>query len=81
MTVKDIVKAYVEIGKRLDAQQSSEATAVLFLMENDVYEIVKAQHDIMQLRFNIRTLEKKKSDAMKDLERLLKETNLIKLPE
>lgn len=81
MTVKNIAKAYVEIGKRLDAQQSSEATAILYLMENDVYEIVKAQHDIMQLRFNIRTLEKKKSDAMKDLERHLKETNLIKLPE
>lgn len=81
MTVKDIAKAYVEIKKRLDAQQSSEATAVLYMMENDVYEIVKAQHDIMQFQFSIRNLEKKKSDTMKDLERLLKETNLIKLPE
>ena len=81
MTVNDIAKVYVEIGKRLEAQQSSEANAVLYMIENDVYEIVKAQHDIAQLRFSIRNLEKKKSDTMKDLERLLKEPNSIKLPE
>lgn len=77
MTPKELAMAYVEIKKRLDARQSSEANAILFLMENDIYEAVKAEHDIIKLRFDIRTLEKKQADCIKDLEKHLNETGIM----
>lgn len=81
MTPKELAMAYVEIKKRLDARQSSEVNAVLFLMENDIYEAVKAEHDIIRHRFDIRTLEKKKADSIKDLEKHLNETGIMKCHE